>query len=69
MVSREGDLTTTYMHKNIYIYIQGSLAVMVSREGDLTMVQCTLGGPAERNYDMKHDTVCVCVCVCVCVFL
>lgn len=30
---------------------------MVSREGDLTLVHCTVGGPAERNYDIERDLV------------
>jgi hypothetical protein len=31
---------------------------MVTREGDCTLMHCTLGGPAERTYDLDRDTRC-----------
>jgi hypothetical protein len=38
--------------------LQGSTAVMVTREGDCTLMHCTLGGPAERTYDHDRDIRC-----------
>jgi len=31
---------------------------MVTREGDCTLMHCTLGGPAERTYDHDRDIRC-----------
>lgn len=31
---------------------------MVTREGDCTMLHCTLGGPVQRTYDLDRDSRC-----------